>query len=157
LEATEVGLSSLMDTWLLVRQDEADGERNRLLFVLKSRGMAHSNQVREFLITGEGIHLREVYLGPQGVLTGTARIALESRERTEAAFILEESLREQTLADVRRKIVEAQIAALQAELIAGNVESERRGKGLERARAQDVEARESRARSRGYLLNGKNV
>lgn len=154
IEATEVEISSLMDTWLLLRQEEADGERNRLLYVLKSRGMPHSNQVREFLITSQGIQLREVYLGPQGVLTGTARIALESRERTEIAFIQEESQREKTLADVRRKIVEAQIAALQAELLAGNIESERRGKGFERSRIQDVEARESRARSRGYTLNG---
>jgi len=154
LEASEVGMSSLMDTWLLVRQDEADGERNRLLYVLKSRGMSHSNQVREFLITGEGIQLREVYLGPQGVLTGTARIALESRELTEAAFNQEEAMRERALADVRRKIVEAQIAALKAELHASNLENERRGKGLERSREQDVEARESRARSRGYPLNG---
>jgi circadian clock protein KaiC len=154
IESPEVEISSLMDTWLLVRQEEADGERNRLLYVLKSRGMPHSNQVREFLITSQGIQLREVYLGPQGVLTGTARIALESRERTEVAFILEESQREKTLADVRRKIVEAQIAALQAELLAGNIESERRGKGIERSRVLDVEARESRARSRGYTLNG---
>ena len=154
VETTELGLSSLMDTWLLVKQEESDGERNRLLYVLKSRGMAHSNQVREFLITSQGIQLREVYLGPQGVLTGTARIALESRELTEAALNHEEALREKTLADVRRKIVEAQIAALQAELEAGNIESERRGQGLERSRVQDVEARESRARSRGYALNG---
>ena len=154
IEATEIEISSLMDTWLLVRQEEADGERNRLLYVLKSRGMPHSNQVREFLITSQGIHLREVYLGPQGVLTGTARIALESRERTELAFIQEESQREKRLADVRRKIVEAQIAALQAELLAGNIESERRGKGIERSRILDVEARESRAKSRGYSLKG---
>ena len=154
IEATEIEISSLMDTWLLVRQEEADGERNRLLYVLKSRGMPHSNQVREFLITSQGIHLREVYLGPQGVLTGTARIALESREHTEIAFIQEESQREKRLADVRRKIVEAQIAALQAELLAGNIESERRGKGIERSRILDVEARESRAKSRGYSLKG---
>jgi circadian clock protein KaiC len=154
MEATELGMSSLMDTWLLVKQEETDGERNRLLYVLKSRGMSHSNQVREFLITGEGIQLRDVYLGPEGVLTGTARIALESRERTEAAFNHEESIREQTLVEVRRKIIEAQIAALNAELLAGKVESDRRGKGLERLLAQDLEARASRARSRGYPLNG---
>ncbi len=97
LEANDVEVSSIMDTWLLVRQEEADGERNRLLYVLKSRGMAHSNQVREFLITSEGIRLREVYLGPQGVLTGTARIALESRERDEAAFTHEEAIRNRLL------------------------------------------------------------
>ncbi|AIE85898.1 circadian clock protein KaiC [Fimbriimonas ginsengisoli] len=153
-EAAELTMSSLMDTWMLVQQIEADGERNRLLYVLKSRGMAHSNQVREFLITSAGIQLREVYLGPQGVLTGTARIELERREATEAAIHAEESAREQTLAEGRRKVIEAQIASLTAELVAGNLESERRGKGLERSKARDAEARALRARSRGYELNG---
>jgi len=154
LEATDMEISSLMDTWLFVKQEESNGERNRLLYVLKSRGMNHSNQVREFLITEEGIQLREVYRGPHGVLTGTARVALENRERAEAALHLEESLREKSLVEVRRKMIEAQIAALSAELLACEVESDRRGKSIEQSRAQDVEARESRARSRGYVLNG---
>ena len=73
LEATAVGISSLVDTWLLVRNVELNGERNRALDVLKSRGMAHSNQAREFVLSGHGIELRDVYTGSEGVLTGSSR------------------------------------------------------------------------------------
>src|SRR5215210_4585147 len=75
MEQTEVGVSSLMDTWLLVRQNEVSGERNRTLYVLKARGMAHSNQLREVLVTDEGIRLVDAYLGSEGALTGSARLA----------------------------------------------------------------------------------
>ena len=78
-EASDVGISSLIDTWLLLRDIELSGERNRGLFILKSRGMAHSNQIREFVLTSHGIELREVYLGPAGVLTGSARVVQEAR------------------------------------------------------------------------------
>jgi circadian clock protein KaiC len=64
LEQTEVGISSLADTWLLLRDIEIGGERNRGLYILKSRGMAHSNQIREFLLTGKGVDLIDVYVGP---------------------------------------------------------------------------------------------
>ena len=70
-----------MDNWLLLRNVEANGERNRLLFVLKSRGTAHSNQVREFVLTDHGIELVEVYVGPAGMLAGSARLAQEAVER----------------------------------------------------------------------------
>ena len=83
MEATDEGLSSLVDTWLLLRDVELGGERNRLLYVLKSRGMAHSNQVREFLITSKGIKLVEAYLGEEGVLTGSARLSQLNRETAE--------------------------------------------------------------------------
>ena len=73
-ERTTVGISSLVDTWLLLRNVESDGERNRLLYVLKSRGSAHSNQVREFMLTGRGAELVDVYVGPAGVVTGSARV-----------------------------------------------------------------------------------
>jgi circadian clock protein KaiC len=89
-ESTDVGISSLMDTWLLVRDIESNGERNRVLFVLKSRGMAHSNQVREFRLTDRGIDLMDVYVGPGGVLTGTARVAQHAREAAEALARQEE-------------------------------------------------------------------
>jgi circadian clock protein KaiC len=79
-----IEISSLADTWLLLRNVESNGERNRLLFVIKSRGSAHSNQVREFLLTNDGPELVDVYIGDQGVLTGSARIEHMSREgRTE--------------------------------------------------------------------------
>ncbi len=72
VEATDMGVSSLIDTWLLVRDIEVGGERNRGLYVIKSRGMAHSNQVREFLITSRGVSLQEVYVGPEGRAHGLA-------------------------------------------------------------------------------------
>ena len=80
-----MGVSSLMDTWLLVRNIETGGERNRLLFVLKSRGMAHSNQVREFLLSDQGIQLRDVYVGPGTVLTGSSRLVQEAQDKAQAA------------------------------------------------------------------------
>jgi circadian clock protein KaiC len=79
-ESSEIDISSLADTWLLLRNAESNGERNRLLFVIKSRGSAHSNQVREFLLTDDGPELVDVYLSDQGVLTGSARIEHMSRE-----------------------------------------------------------------------------
>src|SRR5256885_13810972 len=84
LEGTDLGISSLMDTWLLLRDIELNGERNRGLYILKSRGMAHSNQIREFLLTPNGIRLVDVYLGPEGVLTGSSRQAQEAREAAAA-------------------------------------------------------------------------
>jgi circadian clock protein KaiC len=78
LEKTNIDISSLVDTWLLLRDIEFGGERTRAMYVLKSRGMAHSNQVREFLITGDGIDLVDVYTGPEGVLTGSARQSQEA-------------------------------------------------------------------------------
>jgi circadian clock protein KaiC len=73
-EDSETGVSSLMDTWILVRNLEHNGERNRGLYILKSRGMAHSNQIREFILTDRGVELVNVYTGPGGVLAGTARV-----------------------------------------------------------------------------------
>jgi len=81
LEASEADVSSLMDTWLLLKAIEVGGERNRALYVLKSRGMDHSNQIREFVLTDDGIRLLDVYLGPDGVLTGSARLSQEGREK----------------------------------------------------------------------------
>jgi circadian clock protein KaiC len=89
-EASGIGISSLMDTWLLVRDLETNGERNRVLYVLKSRGMAHSNQVREFKLTDSGIDLVDVYVGPGGVLTGTARLAQQAREASEGIALQSE-------------------------------------------------------------------
>src|SRR5581483_1164745 len=83
IEQSEVGISSLMDTWILVRNLEANGERNRGLFILKSRGMAHSNQVREFVLSDKGIHLVDVYTGQGTVLAGSARVSQQARERAE--------------------------------------------------------------------------
>jgi circadian clock protein KaiC len=84
-EVSQVGVSSLMDAWLLLRNLECNGERSRGLYVLKARGMAHSNQLREFVLTDHGIELLDVYSGPSGLLTGSARVAAEVRDREDAA------------------------------------------------------------------------
>ncbi len=83
-EASGLLVSSLVDTWLLLRNVETNGEHNRLLFVRKSRGSAHSNQMREFVLTDQGVELLDVYLGPEGPLTGKARIAREAADRAAA-------------------------------------------------------------------------
>ena len=85
LEQTNEEISSLIDTWILLRDIEINGERNRGLYILKSRGMAHSNQIREVLLSDRGIELVDVYLGPGGVLTGSARAAQEAKEKAEAS------------------------------------------------------------------------
>ncbi|NLF88977.1 circadian clock protein KaiC [Candidatus Bathyarchaeota archaeon] len=115
LEATETEVSSVMDTWLLVRDIEIAGERNRGIYVLKSRGMPHSNQIREFLLTNKGVDIIDVYAGPSGVLTGSARAAQEEKEQAEKTLRREEIERFSRDLDRRRKIMEAQVAAITAE------------------------------------------
>lgn len=116
LDQTELGVSSLMDTWLVVRNLESGGERNRALYVLKARGLPHSNQVREFVLSSHGVELIDVYSGGKEVLVGSARLTQEAREREEAFRLLqEEDLRRRHLKR-RRTAIEAQIAALRAEL-----------------------------------------
>lgn len=114
-EATEVGISSLMDTWILLRDIEIGGERNRGLYILKSRGMAHSNQIREFLLTSKGVQLQDVYVGPGGVLTGSARLAQEAQEKAQALTHQQEIERNKREIEHQREIMEAQIMALRAQ------------------------------------------
>ena len=114
-EESQVGVSSLMDTWLLLRNHEYNGERNRTIFVLKSRGMHHSNQVREFILSGTGIDMLEVYSGADGVLTGTARVAQKAHELAAAELRQEDHERKLRQLAGRRKAIEAQIAVLRAE------------------------------------------
>lgn len=116
LEATDSGVSTLMDTWLLLRDIENGGERNRVMYLLKSRGMAHSNQVREFLLTDHGIALREVYLGPSGaMLTGSVRNIQETLEKSEALLRQQATESRQRNLARKRQAAAAQIAVLQAE------------------------------------------
>jgi circadian clock protein KaiC len=115
LEQSEVGISSLMDTWILLRSIESNGERNRGIWVLKSRGMAHSNQIREFLITDHGIDLVNVYLGAGRVFTGTARTVQEAREKAEALRRRQELERKQCNLEQKSKALEARIAAMREE------------------------------------------
>ena len=125
LEETEVGVSSIMDSWLLLRDIELGGERNRGIYVLKSRGMAHSNQIREFVITSKGIDIRDVYVGPAGVLTGSMRLAQEARERAEKLLRQQEIGSRKRKSDRKRAALEAQIAALRAEFEAEEAEAGR--------------------------------
>ena len=118
LERVDGAISSLVDTWLVVKDLEANGERNRGLHVLKSRGMGHSNQVREFLVTNTGIQLTDVYIGPAGMLTGSARVSQEARERAERVSLDEEAERQQLAIECKRAALEGQIAALRAEFSA---------------------------------------
>jgi circadian clock protein KaiC len=105
-------LASLVDTWLLLKTMEGNGEHNRLLYVRKSRGMAHSNQIREFLLTNQGIELADVYVGPQGVLTGSARQAQEAKERADGT-VRQDDLEQRRLNLERlRESVEARTAGL---------------------------------------------
>lgn len=121
-EATDMAVSSLVDTWLLVKSVETNGERSRLLYVLKSRGMAHSNQVREFLITPRGIDLVEPYIGPEGVLTGTARVMQQDREQTAVRQRDAEKQRAARLLERKHTLLEQRIAELRAEFAAEELE-----------------------------------
>ena len=141
-ETSTVGISSLVDTWLLLRNIESDGERNRLLYVLKSRGTAHSNQVREFVLTDHGVELVDVYVGPAGVVTGSARLVQEAQERG-AEQRRGEELRHRRR-ELRRGIVEAeaQLAVLQDDLAAERAELERI-EARQQRQAADAEAERS--------------
>jgi circadian clock protein KaiC len=124
VESTEVGVSSLMDSWLLLRDVEVGAERNRVLNLLKSRGMAHSNQVREFLLTAHGLTLKAVYAGPSGVLlTGSARVALESRETAQALVREQETEGAKRALERKRLAIAAQIAVLRAEFASAQTEA----------------------------------
>ena len=114
-EGTEAGISSLMDTWLFLQTMEMNGERNRGLYILKSRGMEHSNQVREFTLSDSGIQLRDVYIGSSGVLTGSARTAQEAKEMAETLVSKQEIERKQREIERKKTITDAQIAALLAQ------------------------------------------
>jgi circadian clock protein KaiC len=118
LERADTAISSLVDTWLVLRDLESNGERNRGLHVLKSRGMGHSNQVREFVLSDSGIQLTDVYIGPSGMLTGSARVAQEARERAEHVSLDDEAERQQFALECKRAALDGQIAALRAEFSA---------------------------------------
>jgi circadian clock protein KaiC len=154
LERTEAEVSSIVDTWILLRDIELGGERNRGLYVLKSRGMAHSNQIREFLLTSDGIELVDVYLGSEGVLTGSMREAQEARERALQQERDQELARRKRQIDRKRKALEAQIAALEAEFALEQEELEiALQEGLQRKSAIQSE-RDQMARSRQADADG---
>ncbi|MCK9407542.1 MAG: circadian clock protein KaiC [Bacteriovoracaceae bacterium] len=115
MESTDVYISSLIDTWLLVRDLEIGGERNRGLYVLKSRGMAHSNQIREFRLTNNGIELLDVYVGSEGVLTGSARLSQETKDEAEQLLRQQEIGSKQFKLERKRDALAAQIVVLRSE------------------------------------------
>lgn len=112
---TDEGTSSLVDTWIQVKDIEYNGERNRGLYIMKSRGMKHSNQVREFVITKEGLNLVDVYLGPEGVLTGSARDEQQLTEITNKILRKHAIDRKDVEIERKRKVLEAKISSLQEE------------------------------------------
>ena len=153
-EQTEMGVSSLMDTWILLRSIETNGERNRLLYVLKARGIAHSNQVREFVLTDHGIELVEVYLGAEGVVTGSARMTQAAKEKAAAQSGQENTERAQRELERKRRALEAQIAALRTQFDAETQELEKeisqqkqREQVLKNNRTQMAKLRGSNGRS----------
>ena len=116
MSESERSVSSLMDTWISLRDIEADGERNRILYLLKSRGMSHSKQIREYELSNDGIHLTEPYLGPQGVLTGAARMAQEAREREAERDQMEQAEQRKRQIARKRDALERQIVEMRAAL-----------------------------------------
>jgi circadian clock protein KaiC len=148
LEQTDVGVSSLMDTWMLLRDIESNGERNRLLYLLKSRGMEHSNQVREFRLTRSGVELVNVYLGPGGVLTGTARVVQEAQEKAAALARRQEIEQKQRDLERKRKAMEAEITALHAQFETEKEEIERMLQQEERQEQTLLQQQVERARFR---------
>jgi circadian clock protein KaiC len=113
-DGAETGISSLMDAWLLLRDIEANGERTRGIYVRKSRGMSHSNQIREFLLTENGIDLQDVYIGPAGVLTGAARLAQEAEERAQAEERRRLGEKRKAAIERKRRHLEQRMEALRA-------------------------------------------
>lgn len=114
-DLAEDSVSSLVDTWITVRDMEGIGERNRGIFIIKSRGMGHSNQVREFVIKGDGIHLLDIELGPNGILTGAARKSHELNRKVSKLKLQDELDRKDREILRKRKVLEANIEALKNE------------------------------------------
>jgi len=149
LEKTEVGISSLADSWIMLRDIELNGERNRCLYVLKSRGMAHSNQLREFTMSKEGLKLVPAYIGTGGVLTGSSRLAQEAKERAAVLAEEHENRRRRHEMNVRRLNLQAQIASLQAELAEAEKQIEVVVQADEIREQQSKQDRAEIAKSRG--------
>jgi circadian clock protein KaiC len=149
-ERTDVGVSSLIDTWLLLRNMESGGERNRALYVLKSRGMAHSNQVREFVLSDQGISLLEVYSGAGNVLTGSARRVQEAQDKAEAIERQQGIERRRRTIERERSLAEAQVASINHSLQARIDE-------LNKEIEQETLAEAQRSRSRGEIAARRGV
>ena len=148
LEKTDVEISSIVDSWFFVRDIELNGERNRALYVLKSRGMAHSNQLREFLLTPQGVDLLDVYVGPGGVLTGSSRLSQEARENAALLVQRQDAERKDRERIRKRELLEARIAALRKEFEMEEEEAENYNAQEVSREKLNAENREAMARSR---------
>lgn len=146
--SSAVEVSSLIDTWLLLRNQESDGERNRLLFVIKSRGTEHSNQVREFVLTPHGARLVEVIVGPAGVVTGSARLTLQSHERDMAVRREEDIATRRSELARRAAEVDAQVAVLKAQFAEETAD-------LDRLIAQESHQEDLNATAHSALTEGR--
>jgi circadian clock protein KaiC len=122
LEQSEVGISSLIDSWILLRNMEMGGERTRLLSILKSRGMAHNNRVREFVLSEKGVDLIDVYMGPEGILTGTFRAFQEAQDKNDAIKRRRSAELAKKLMKSKRMALEARIAELETQFVADTKE-----------------------------------
>lgn len=149
MSESERSVSSLMDTWISLRDIEADGERNRILYLLKSRGMSHSKQIREYELTDDGIHMTEPYLGPKGVLTGAARMAQEAREREAEQDRLELTEQRKRQISRRRDALERRIAEMRAALDAEEDEVSKLVEHQNTRKASAASDRAAMARKRG--------
>ncbi|HUR69707.1 MAG TPA: circadian clock protein KaiC [Candidatus Thermoplasmatota archaeon] len=147
-EDSVVGISSIVDTWIHLRNFEENGERNRAIGILKSRGMPHSNQLREFTMSKKGIQLRDIYVGPSGVLTGSARAAHEAKEAVRE--VEQRSAAAGRAEDVRRKR-----HALQAQIKAVEEEIDEAARAEKHADMVESERIEQATRSRASLARGR--
>jgi circadian clock protein KaiC len=162
IEETDIGISSLIDTWILARDVERNGERNRCLHVLKSRGMANSNQVREFLMSKQGIRLLPVYVGRGTVLTGSARLSQEAQERADSMLREQTKEEQRRVLEGKRKALDAQIAAMRSEFEQEEARvtlAKQQGEQREREVSQDMQEMDSLRRGarqgKAAIRNGR--
>lgn len=149
MEATNTDISSLIDSWLLLREIESGGERNRLLYVLKSRGMSHSHQVREFILTDHGIELKDVYEGPAGLVTGTARYTQERQEEAQRQHRLEEIERRKNELARKRNLKAAKLKEIEAQYRGEEEELERTIREAEQEEEKSSQTGQQRKKMRG--------
>ncbi|WP_165251249.1 circadian clock protein KaiC [Paludisphaera soli] len=157
MELRDAGMASLIDTWMLIRAIELNGERNRALNILKSRGMAHSNQVRELVLSSEGLKLTDVYLGADGVLTGSARLSQEAKDLAAERSTAEDVEQKQRDVGMKCRAIDARIEALKAEHEAEEADLKRFLLGVQKREVKRVEVTEAMAKNRKADAQGEGT